>query len=63
MSDIVQELRANGVVTIAQWDAMREKATDEIERLRAALKLAKDALERNTGNYSFVLQTIADALE
>ncbi len=30
--------------------------------LRAALAIAKDALERDTGNYSLVLQAIADAL-
>lgn len=38
-----------------------KEAAAEIDKLRAALLVAKDALERDTGNYSFVLQVIADA--
>ena len=40
-----------------------EARTIECHRLRAALALAKDALERDTGNYSLVLQAIADATQ
>lgn len=37
MTDIVQRLRADGVVTVAKWDVLREKAADEIIFLRKAL--------------------------
>jgi len=47
--------RVRGLPRLSQLD-------DENKRLRAALEIAKDALERGTGNYSFVLQAIADAL-
>lgn len=52
MSNIVEKLRADGVITIAEWDAIRnsaaaeiERLTAEVERLRAALKDCADDLE------------------
>jgi len=35
---IVEQLRADGIVTVAEWDAIRANAAIEIERLLAVCK-------------------------
>jgi hypothetical protein len=66
MSDIVQELRANGVLTIAQWDILREKAAVEIERLQEReenYRMALKYLADDSGAVSSLRVIAAEALK
>ena len=35
---VVEQLRADGIVTVAEWDAIRANAAIEIERLRGIIQ-------------------------